>query len=50
VEYAGPQGDVPGLDQVNIRVGPAFKGNGDGRLVLTVDGQQANPVLIPAQI
>jgi uncharacterized protein (TIGR03437 family) len=47
VTYAGPAGDgVPGLDQVNIRLTAALKGNADGRLVLTVDGVASNTVLV----
>ncbi len=47
VEYAGPSGsNVPGLDQVNVRLTAALKGSRDGRLVLTVDGVAANTVLV----
>lgn len=47
ITYAGPAGDgVPGLDQVNVRLTTALKGNTDGRLVLTVDGVLANPVWV----
>ena len=46
VEYAGEQGGMPGVDQVNLRLVPALKGLRDRRLVLTVDGQRANPVWV----
>lgn len=47
VEYAGPEGGgVPGLDQVNVRLTTALKGNRDGHLVLTVDGVPANTVFV----
>jgi uncharacterized protein (TIGR03437 family) len=46
VEYAGPGGGVPGLDQVNVRLTTDLKGNTDGRLVLSVDGLAANVVSV----
>ena len=46
VEYAGPGGEVPGLDQVNARLTSALQGTSDGRLILTVDGIAANVVLV----
>jgi uncharacterized protein (TIGR03437 family) len=46
VEYAGPSGAVPGLDQVNLRLTPALKGLGVANLVLTVDGIPANTVSV----
>jgi uncharacterized protein (TIGR03437 family) len=46
VEYAGPSGAVPGLDQVNIRLTPALKGLGLANLVLTVDGIASNTVSV----
>ena len=49
VEYAGPGGGIPGLDQVNVRLTPALKGNPDARLALTVDGEPANTVLVDVQ-
>ena len=45
VVYAGPAGDgVPGLDQVNIELTAALKGQGHQDLTLTVDGIASNPV------
>jgi uncharacterized protein (TIGR03437 family) len=49
VLYAGPQGDFPGLDQINIQFqAPAFA-SGLLNVIVTVDGQAANgvQVLIP---
>jgi uncharacterized protein (TIGR03437 family) len=46
VTYAGPGGGVTGLDQVNILLTSALKGNTDGRLVVTVDGIPSNTVLV----
>jgi uncharacterized protein (TIGR03437 family) len=46
VEYAGPGGDIPGLDQVNVHLTSALRGGADGHLVLTVDGIVANVVLV----
>ena len=46
VEYAGPGGGAPGLDQLNVRLTSALIGNTDRRLVLTVDGVLANVVLV----
>ena len=44
VAFAGAQGQFAGLDQVNVVVPPDLKGRGRQTLVLTVDGQSANPV------
>jgi len=46
VEYAGPSGAVPGLDQVNISLTSALKGTGVANLVLTVDGIFSNIVSV----
>jgi uncharacterized protein (TIGR03437 family) len=46
VEYVGPGGAVPGLDQVNVRLTTTLKGNTDGHLILTVDGIVANVVMV----
>jgi uncharacterized protein (TIGR03437 family) len=46
VVYAGPGGGVPGLDQANVFLTPALKGNSDGHLILTVDGVAANVVKV----
>ena len=44
VTFAGAQGQFAGLDQVNVIVPADLKGRGRLTLVLTVDGQAANPV------
>jgi uncharacterized protein (TIGR03437 family) len=44
--YAGPQGQFPGLDQINVMVPPALAGAGEVPVVVTLDGQTANPVTI----
>ena len=46
VEYAGPDGDVPGRDQVKVRLTAALQGNRDGHLILMVDGVSSNTVLV----
>jgi uncharacterized protein (TIGR03437 family) len=46
VEYAGPSGAVPGLDQVNVRLTSALKGLGVANLVMTVDGIPSNTVSV----
>jgi uncharacterized protein (TIGR03437 family) len=47
VSYAGPQPESPGLDQVNVLLQPsARRRNGEVALILTVDGQAANPVTL----
>jgi uncharacterized protein (TIGR03437 family) len=49
VFYAGAQGTYPGLDQVNIVLPLQLRGKGEVDLILTVDGQAANPVRIAIQ-
>lgn len=46
VSYAGPQGQVPGFDQVNALLPRALAGRGTVTLRLTVDGRPANVVEI----
>jgi uncharacterized protein (TIGR03437 family) len=46
VVYAGPQGDLVGLDQVNLRVPRSLKGRGEVDLVLTVGSRPANKVRV----
>jgi uncharacterized protein (TIGR03437 family) len=41
VNYAGPQGQFPGLDQVNLQF-PAGALNGSAILLLTADNTPAN--------
>ncbi|HZS50806.1 MAG TPA: FG-GAP-like repeat-containing protein [Bryobacterales bacterium] len=46
VLYAGPQGSFTGLDQVNVLLPQSLRGSGNADVILTVDGQTANPVRI----
>jgi len=50
VKYAGPQGGLDGLDQINVLIGPApgFEGVGQINVVVTVDGVAANTVKVTA--
>ena len=42
VLYAGPQGDFPGLDQINVRVPRTRIGGGAVSVILSVAGKSAN--------
>ncbi|MBI1763546.1 MAG: putative Ig domain-containing protein, partial [Acidobacteria bacterium] len=44
VVFAGNQGSLAGLDQVNLRLPRTLAGQGESDVVLTVDGRTANPV------
>jgi uncharacterized protein (TIGR03437 family) len=44
VAYAGPQGVYAGFDQVNVPLPASLRGSGNVTVLLTVDGQPANPV------
>ena len=46
VQYAGPQSQYAGLDQVNVVLPRALAGAGEVDLVLQVEGKPANPVRI----
>ena len=46
VAYAGAQGSVAGLDQVNLQLPAALRGAGPVTLKLTVEGADANPVTL----
>ncbi len=46
VLYAGLQGDLAGLDQVNLRLPRSLRGRGLVNIALTVGGQQANTVQV----
>ena len=46
VLFAGPQGQFPGLDQVNLGLPQSLDVEGETDLVLTVDGNVANKVRI----
>lgn len=47
--YAGPQGNFPGLDQVNILLPLSLAGKGNVNVQLTASGVAANPVQITIQ-
>jgi len=42
VEFAGAQGVLPGLDQINVILIPELKGVGNVQLTLIVNGQRSN--------
>lgn len=46
VEYAGPQGQYVGLDQLNLRLPRSLSGRGEQNIVVTVDDQTANSVRV----
>jgi uncharacterized protein (TIGR03437 family) len=46
VSYAGPQGTLVGLDQVNARLPRSLSGRGEVEVALTVEGKPANIVKI----
>jgi uncharacterized protein (TIGR03437 family) len=49
VAYAGPQGAIPGLDQVNVLLPPQLAGSGTVNIVLTAASRAANVVNIAIQ-
>ena len=46
VDFAGAQGSLVGLDQINVALPKILKGKGEVEVVLIVDGLAANPVRI----
>jgi uncharacterized protein (TIGR03437 family) len=46
VSYAGAQGSLTGLDQVNVLIPRSLAGRGEAAVALTVDGKVANHVTI----
>jgi uncharacterized protein (TIGR03437 family) len=46
VLFAGPQGQFPGLDQVNLSLPQGLHTRGETDVVLTVDGHEANKVRV----
>lgn len=46
VLYAGTQPAFAGLDQVNIELPVSLRGTGEAEIVLTIDGERANPVFV----
>jgi uncharacterized protein (TIGR03437 family) len=49
VAFAGAQGDLTGLDQVNLQAPRSLSGRGAVDVSLTVDAQTANPVRVAIQ-
>ena len=47
--YAGPQGQVPGMDQVNFGLPLSLRGSGTVNVVVTADGVASNPVQLAIQ-
>jgi len=46
VEFAGAQGVLPGLDQINVRLVPELKNAGLVQLTLIIGGRRSNtPIL-----
>ena len=46
VLYAGPQGDLVGLDQINLKVPQSLRGVGEAMIDLRVNGQESNQVKV----
>jgi uncharacterized protein (TIGR03437 family) len=46
VSFAGPQGSLTGVDQVNVRIPRSLIGRGLADVTLTVDGVAANIVQV----
>ncbi len=46
VSYAGPQGSIPGLDQVNVLIPPSLKGDGYVPVQLEVGLSNSNAVVV----
>ena len=49
VTYAGPQPQIPGLDQVNLMLPSSLAGQGLSSVVLSIDGLVANTVYVTIQ-
>jgi uncharacterized protein (TIGR03437 family) len=45
-QYAGPQNDFVGLDQINVPLSRTLIGRGPANVVLTVDGKTSNTVTV----
>jgi uncharacterized protein (TIGR03437 family) len=46
VLYAGAQGSLVGLDQINLVLSPGLAGRGEVNLTMFVDGKSANPITL----
>jgi uncharacterized protein (TIGR03437 family) len=49
VDYAGPQGQFPGLDRVNILLQASLQGAGKVNVILEVDDQRSNAITLLIQ-
>jgi uncharacterized protein (TIGR03437 family) len=49
VVYVGPQGSVPGLDQINVQIPSSLAGKGNANVQLTAAGVLANQVEVTIQ-
>jgi uncharacterized protein (TIGR03437 family) len=49
VEYAGPQGALAGLDQINIQIPPGLPDAGQLNVVVTIDGIASNTVKVTTE-
>ena len=49
VEFAGAQGGLPGLDQVNVVLVPELRGAGSVQLTLVVNGVRSNAMRVTVQ-
>ncbi len=49
VQYAGPQGTFPGLDQVNLLIPASLAGKGKATVVVSAGGKASNPVYLNLQ-
>lgn len=47
--YTGPQGQYPGLDQVNVLLPISLRGSGHVDVTVTADGVKSNPVQLSIQ-
>jgi uncharacterized protein (TIGR03437 family) len=47
--YVGPQGQIPGLDQVNVPLPLSLRGSGLVNVTVTVNGVTSNAVQIAIQ-
>ena len=48
-QFAGPQGTLVGVDQINLPLARSLKGRGEVQIELTVDGKTANTVTVTIQ-
>jgi len=49
VDYAGPQGQMEGVDQANLFLARSLAGRGDVEVTLVVEGQPTNTVVVRIQ-